>query len=223
MKRIVLVLAGLLFFAGSICTSAEREVDLRDKRLFSKTPPFSLLLPTPFRLVQSLTSEHPEQSSRTRAYFLITEKARKVEGLILLQIAQRTDPRADPMTAPPLRPSSEERTYSKGNVKQDGREIAFLVQLMKWNPSAPALKPIVQQGFLIPSHLALQGQFQLVYDQDHAVLVWYSRDVQSFGWKVSDRVNAWEKGILSGSEKRAVQAFEKSFLAIIKSMTFTLP
>jgi hypothetical protein len=146
-----------------------------------------------------------------------------VEDLFILQIAEKTNPQAEPMTVPPLKPSSEERMYSKGQVKKEERQIDYLSQLMTWNPEAATLKPLIEKGFVVPPHRALQGQILFLYDTDHAVLLWYSRDVQSFGMKVSERDDHWKKGSISGNEKKIVETFKKQLMGMIESIQFKSP
>jgi uncharacterized protein YkuJ len=81
----------------------------------------------------------------------------------------------------------------------------------------------VKKGFIIPSHLALQGQFQFIYQKEHAVSIRYSRDVNSFGLKVSEEGEKWVKDSISGSEKQAYEIFKESFLKMINSVYFGSP
>jgi len=223
MKRILFVLIGATLIFYSQVFSAEKLIDFKGDRLISYKPSLQLVLPLELRLVHSLSSDHPRESSRTRAYLLIKEQKKQMEDLFILQIAEKTNPQAEPMTAPPLKPSSEEWMYFKGQLKKEQRQIDYLSQLMKWNPEAATLRPLIEKGFVVPSHLALQGQVLFLYDTDHAVLLWYSRDVQTFGMKVSDRDDQWKKGTVSGNEKKAVEAFQKSLQAMIESIQFKTP
>jgi len=94
---------------------------------------------------------------------------------------------------------------------------------MIWNPEAASLKPLIEKGFVVPSHLALQGQILFLYDTDHAVLLWYSQDAQNFGMKISDRDDQWKKGSISGNEKKAVETFQKKLMGMIESIQFKSP
>ena len=100
----------IIIFALAICSSAmaaEKELEIQGKKLMSRTPPFTLNLPAELRLVHSSTVEYPKENSRTRAYFLIREKSKQVEQMMIVQIADRTNPMAEPMTVPPLKPDTE--------------------------------------------------------------------------------------------------------------------
>ena len=59
----------------------------------------------------------------------------------------------------------------------------YLIQIMAWNRKASSLQAVVKKGFIIPSHLALQGQIQFIYQKEHAVSIRCSRDVNSFGFE----------------------------------------
>src|SRR4030042_2584567 len=223
MKRILFILLGVILIFYSQTFGADKLLDIKGTRLISHTPPLQLVLPSELRLVHSLSTDHPRESSRTRVYLLIKEQKKQVQDLLILQIAEKTNPQAEPMTAPPLKPSSEERMYFKGQLKKEQRQIDYLSQLMKWNAGAATVKPLIEKGFVVPSHLALQGQILFLYDTDHGVFLWYSRDVQTFGMKVSDRDDHWKKGSVSGNEKKAVDAFQKTLLTMIESIQFKTP
>jgi hypothetical protein len=223
MKRILMILLGTILTFYSQTFGAEKLLDIKGNQLISYKPALQLVLPSELRLVHSLSTDHPRESSKTRAYLLIKEQKKQVEDLLILQIAEKTNPETEPMTVPPLKPSSEERMYFKGQLKKEQRQIDYLSQLMIWNPEATTLKPLIEKGFVVPSHLALQGQILFLYDTDHAVLLWYSRDVQTFGMKVSERDDHWKKGSVSGNEKKAVDAFQKSLLTMIESIQFKIP
>ena len=223
MKRILFILLGGLLIFYSQTFGADKLLDIKGNRLISYKPSLQLVLPSELHLVHSLSTDHPRESSKTRAYVLIREQKKQVEDLLILQIAEKTNPQAEPMTLPPLKPSSEERMYSKGRIKKEERQIDYLSQLMAWNPEAATLKPLVAKGFVVPAHLALQGQVLFLYDTEHAVLLWYSRDVQTFGMKVSERDRHWKKGSISGSEKKAVETFQKKLMEMIESIQFKSP
>jgi uncharacterized protein YkuJ len=89
---------------------------------------------------------------------------------------------------------------------------------MALNPTAPSLQAVVEKGFIIPSHLALQGQFQFIYQEEHVVSIRYSKDVNSFGLKVSEEGEKWVKDSISGTEKQAYEIFKESFLKMINSI-----
>jgi hypothetical protein len=223
MKRILIIWLGTTLILCSQAFCADKLLDIKGNRLISHKPPLQLVLPSELRLVHSLSTDHPRESSRTRAYLLIKEQKKQVEDLSILQIAEKINPQAEPMTTPPLKASSEERMYFRGQLKKEQRQIDYLCQIMMWNPEAAALKPLIEKGFVVPSRLALQGQILFLYDTEHAVLLWYSRDVQTFGMKVSELDDHWKKGSVSGNEKKAVDAFKKSLLTIIESIQFKAP
>jgi len=138
--------------------------------------------------------------------------------MLILQIADKTNAQGGPMNAPPLKPYAEKRSYLRGKVKKEGSEVEYLIQCMGWNPGAPSLQPVVGKGFIIPPHLALQGQFLFLHQGEHAVFLRYSKDVTSFGVKISEKGDDWEKGMISGNEKRVYENFEKSFMQILDSI-----
>ncbi len=137
---------------------------------------------------------------------------------MILQIADRTNPQAGPMDALPLKPYTEKGSYLRGKIKKGELEVGYLIQCMGWNPDAPSLQPITGKGFLIPPRLALQGQFLFLYQGEHAVFLRYSKDVTSFGIKVSEKGDDWGKGVISGDEKIVYQNFEKSFMRLLDSI-----
>ena len=143
--------------------------------------------------------------------------------MLILQIADKTNPQAGPMTATPLKPYTEKRLYSKGKVKKGELEVDYLIQLMAWNPDAPSLQPIVKKGLIIPSRWALQGQFLFLYQGEHAVFFRYSKDINSFGIKVSEKGDDWGKGSISGNEKKVYETFQKSFMEMIDSIQIKSP
>ncbi len=138
--------------------------------------------------------------------------------MLILQIADRIGAPVGPMTVPPLRPYTEKRMFVKDRVRKAGVTIDYLIQLMAWNPDAPSLQPMVKKGVIIPSHWALQGQFQFVYHGEHAVSVRHSKDVNSFGIKVTDAGDGWVRGSITGNEKRVYELFQKSFLKMIDTL-----
>ena len=181
------------------------------------------MMPSEFRPVHSFSHENPEDNSLTRVYFFIKEKNRQVEEMLILQIADKTNPQAGPMTAPPLKPYHEKRMYSKNKVKRGEVEIEYLVQLMAWNPDAPSLQPIIKKGITIPPHWALQGQFLFIYLGEHAVFIRYSKDVNASEIKISEDGDKWNKDSISGNEKKAYETFQKKFMEIIDSIRIKNP
>jgi hypothetical protein len=169
-------------------------------------------------MIHSFSQENPEMSSLTRVYFLVKEKNKQIEEMLILQIADKTNPQAGPMSITPLKPYTEKRLYSKGNVRKGELEVEYLTQLMAWNPDAQSLQPIVKKRFVIPSHWALQGQSLFLYQGDHAVFFRYSKDINSFGLKASEDGKDWEVESISGKEKKVYEAFQKTFMEIINSI-----
>ena len=220
MKKFLPILLGLIVVPWVVAGVQKdiKDIEVQERRLVSLKPAFTLTLPSEFNLVHSFSHENPEESSRTRVFFLIKSKKKQVEEMLILQIADRTNPQAEPMIAPPLKPYTEKRLYSRGKVRKGEIEVDYLTQFMAWNPDAPSLQPIVKKGFIIPGHWALQGQFLFNYQGENAVLCRYSRTIDSFGIKVSDKGGAWEKGTASGNEKKVYEAFQKSFMEMIDSV-----
>ena len=208
----------ILFLGTFLSGCAGVGVSIKEGQLISQKPPFRLPLASEFRLVDSF--ENPGENSNTRAYIYIREKDGQVEEMFILQIADRTNPQAGPITASPLRPYGEENMYLKDKIRRGEIEGNYLIQIMTWNPKASSLQAAVKKGFIIPSHLALQGQFQFIYQKEHAVSIRYSRDVNSFGFKVSEDGEKWVKDSISGSEKQAYEIFKESFLKMINSVYF---
>jgi len=222
MKKFVIVwiLWILSWVALSSALAAEKEVEVRGKGLIAHSPPFTMTLPGELRWVHSSSTDYPGESSRTRVHFFVREKIKQVEELLIIQIAERTNPQAEPISVPPLKSLSEDAAYLTGRLKKGDREVEYLVQLMGWDPKAPSLHPIMKAGFIIPPHLALQGQGLFVYSLDRAVQVRFSKDAQSFGIKVSEKAERWKKGSLAGNERKASEAFQKIFLEMMQSITF---
>ena len=218
MKKIVFVLFYLIIATGAVVNAAQKDLEVKGKKLTSQKPPFTLTLPSDFNLIHSFSQENPGESSLTRAYFFIKTKGKQVEEMLILQVADKTNPQAGPMTAAPLKPYTEKRLYSKGKVKRGELEMDTLIQLMAWNPDASSLQPIVKKGFVIPSSWALQGQFLFLYLGEHAVFFRYSKSVNSFGMKVSEKGEDWEKGRISENEKKIYETFQKSFKEMIDSI-----
>ena len=218
MRKIFFALLGLVLIIWTTTGAAQKDLEVQGKKLTSQKPPFTLTLPSDFNLIHSFSQENPGESSLTRIYFLVKTKGKQVEEMLILQIADKTNPQAGPMTAAPLKPYTEKRLYSKGKVKKGELEEDYLLQLMAWNPDAPTLQPIVKKGLIIPSRWALQGQFLFLYQGEHAVFFRYSKDVNSFGIKVSEKGEDWEKGLIKGNEKRIYETFQKSFMEMMGSI-----
>ena len=223
MKKLFLVLLALTVVPWVNVDAAQKDIDVQGKKLISLKPAFTLTLPSEFNLIHSFLHENPEESSLTRVYFLVKTQGKQVEEMLILQIADKTNPQAEPMTAPPLKAYTEKRSYSKGKLKKGQIEVDYLTQFMAWNPDAPSLQPVMKKGFVIPARWALQGQFLFLYHGQNAVFCRYSRAINSFGTKVSDKADAWEKGLISGNEKKVYGIFEKSFMEMMDSIQIRNP
>jgi len=217
-KKTILSIFGLALFTSAIAHAVPNDIEIKGKQLIFQKPPFTFTFPSEPSMINSFSHENPEENSLTRVYFFVKAKGKQIEEMFILQIADKTNPRAEPMTVPPLKPNTEKRLYSKGKAKQDGLEVDYLIQSIRWDPKASSLQPIIQKGIVIPSRLALQGQFLFAFGGDHAVLIRYSRDVHSFGLKVSDEGKRWEKESISGNEKSAYESFQKAFVEMIHSI-----
>ncbi len=219
MKKIVVPFV-LVFVSLLTATllAAEKDFEIQGKSLIFQRPPFRLTLPSELRLVHFFSHPNPAENSLTRGYFFLKTKEKQVEEMLILQIADKTNPQAGLMTVPPLKPYTERKMYSKSKVKKEGVEIDYMVQLMAWNPDAPSLQPIIKKGLFIPPHWALQGQFLFLYQGEHAVFFRYSKDINSFGIKTSGKGDDWEKGVISGKEKRVYENFQNSFMQMMDSV-----
>jgi len=220
MKKILLVFFMIL---GIITSVSAKDLEIRGKNLVSEKPPFTVSTPSELRFVHSFSHENPGESSLTRVYFFVKSEGKQMEEMLIVQISDKTDPQGAPMTLPPLKPYTEKRLYVKEKMKKGDLEGEYLIQLMAWNPEAPSLQPIVKKGILIPPYWALQGQFQFNYVGEHAVSFRYSKDVRSFGMKVSDDGKQWEKELLSGNERKAYETFRKAFTEMIRSIEIKNP
>lgn len=213
----------MVLFAWNMIPASGKDFEIQGKKAISKKPPFTLMLPSEFQLAHSSSFETPKENSLTRIYLLIKESHKQVEEMLIFQIADKTNPQAGPMTTPPLRPYAEKRMYSKGKIKRGEAEGDYLIQLMAWNPEAPSLQPIVKKGWVIPPRWALQGQFLLNYQGEHAVFIRYSKDAASFGLKVSEEENRWNQNVISGNEKKVYETFQKTFTEMIHSTQIKNP
>jgi hypothetical protein len=218
MRKIIFALLSIVLTIGIMACAPKKDLEIQGKKLISQKPPFTLTLPSEFNLIHSFSHENPGESSLTRSYFLVKTKGKQVEEMLILQIADKTNPQAGPMTVTPLKPYTEKRLYSKGKVKKGELEVDTLIQLMAWNPDAPSLQPIVKKGFVIPSSWALQGQFLFLYQGEHAVFFRYSKDINSFGIKASEKGDDWDKKLISGKEKRVYETFQKTFMEMMDSI-----
>jgi hypothetical protein len=218
MKKIVIALTCFILAMGGIVNAAQKELEIQGKKLISRTPPFTLMLPSEVQLIHSTSQQNPAESSATRAYFLVKEKNKQVEEMFIVQIADKTNPQAGPMTAPPLKPYTENRAYMKDKIKKGELVIDYLIQLMGWNPHAPSLQPIVKKGLVVPSRWALQGQSLFAYQGEHAVFIRYSKDANTLGFNVTEEGDQWNRGSISGNEKKAYETFRKIFIEMINSI-----
>lgn len=218
MKKIFVILISFVLVLGTLNTVIAKDLEIQGKKLISQNPPFTLTLPSGFNLAHSFSHENPGMSSLTRVFLLVKEKNKRVEEMLILQISDKTNPQAGPITVPSLKPYAEKRLYSKGKLKKGELEIDYLIQLMAWNPNTSSLQAVIQKGFVIPSHWALQAQFLFVYLGEHAVFFRYSKDINSFGVKTSEEGKDWEKELISGNEKKVYEVFQKTFMEIIDSI-----
>jgi hypothetical protein len=218
MKKILTLSIFLFFTLTSFGFTAPKDLDIQGKKLISQKPPFTSMAPSDLQLIHSFSHDNPAENSLTRVYFYIKSREKKAEEMFIVQIADKTNPQALPMTAPPLKPHSEKRMYSKGEIKKGDLEIEYLIQSMAWNPDAQSLQPIVKKGITIPNHWAMQGQFQFIYLGEHGVLIRYSKDVNSFGLSVSKEGKDWEKDALSKNERKVYRIFQKSFMEMVNSI-----
>jgi len=219
MKKRTITYCVLILLSGVLC--GFKGLEIKEMKLTSTKPPFTLVLPSEFRLMHSFENEG--ENSFTRAYLYIKERDKQIEELLIVQVADKTNPQAGPISAPRLRPYTEERMYLKDKTKKGEVDIAYMIQLMAWNPDASSLQPIVKKGIVVPPHWALQGQLQFIYQKEHAISIRYSKDVNSFGLKVSEEIGKWVKDSISGSEKQAYEIFEESFLKMIDSIDLRSP
>jgi uncharacterized protein YkuJ len=217
-KKTFVVFISIVLTLGALNPAIAKDLEIKGRQLISQKPPFTLTLPSEFRLIHSFSQENPSENSLTRGYFLVREKNKQVEEMFILQIADRTNPQAEPIQAPSLKPYTEKRMYLKDRKKRGDLEIERLIQLFAWNPGASSLQPIVQKGFTIPSRWAMQGQFLFNYVGEHVVLVRYSKDVNTFGLKVSEAGESWDRGSISGNEQKVYEVFRKGFLEMIDSI-----
>jgi hypothetical protein len=199
------------------------EIDVQSRRIGFEKPPFVVTAPGEVRLVHTTSFDNPQEFSRTRVFFLVRDKEKRVEEMFLVQIADRTSQEAGPITAPPLAPYAEKRMYAKETFKRKDIPVEWMVQAMTWNPEASSLQPIVKKGLTIPARWALQGQVLFLWQGEHAVLIRYSRDAGTFGLKVSEEGDRWNRDRLSGNEKKAYEAFLKGFRETLDSVQIKTP
>jgi uncharacterized protein YkuJ len=222
-KKNFVVFISIVLALGALNPAIAKDLEIKGRQLISQKPPFTFTLPSEFRLIHSFSHENPKENSLTRGYFLIKEKNKQVEEMLILQIGDRTNPQAEPIQAPSLKPYTEKRMYLKNRKKKGDLESEYLIQLFAWNPEASSLQPIVKKGFTIPSRWAMQGQFLFNYVGEHVVLVRYSRDVNTFGLKVSETGENWDRGSISGNEQRVYEVFRKGFLEMVDSIQIKNP
>ncbi len=221
--KITVFWIGLFLMAWVMPAAAAKDVECQGKKLVSQRPPFSLAMPSPFQLMYSSALENVKENSVTRVYLFVKEKNKQAEEMFILQIADKTNPQALPISTPPLKAYTEKRMYQKDRLKKGDLTLEYLIQLMTWNPDAPSLQPVIEKGIAIPPHFALQGQFLFTYQGDHAVLVKYSKDVNSFGSNLSQDKKDWDKGSMSGNEKKTFEAFQKNFFEVVDSIKLKTP
>ncbi len=221
-KKPILLIILILVISFSI-QGFTKDFEIKKGELTFNNPPFTVKLPSQLYLIHSFSQDFPSENSRTRAYIFVKEKNREVEELLIIQIADRTNPQAGPITVPPLKPYTDKRMYIRGKKIKDGIEVSYMIQLMAWNPDTPAFKPIFKKGINIGHKWALQGQFLFIYQGDHVVSFRYSKSIDSFGVKVSDDGKDWEKDKLKGNEKEIYENFKKIFNEIIRVLIIKNP
>src|SRR4030042_4301360 len=111
MKKILILLIGLVAWIWTTVAFAAKDLEIKGRQLISQKPPFTLTLPSEFRLIHSFSHENPGENSLTRVYFLVQEKNKQVEEMLILKIGDRTNPQAEPIQAPSLKPYTEKRMY----------------------------------------------------------------------------------------------------------------
>jgi hypothetical protein len=220
MKKIVPIIIFVVFIAISSALGSEKDLEVQGRALASKNPPFHVTLPSDLKWVHSASVDHPSENSLTRTFFFIKDKKKEVEEMLVVQIADKTNPQAGPMVVPPLKPYEEKKMYVKGKVKKGEVQVEYLIQLMAWNPDASSLQPIVKKGLTIPSHWALQTQILFQPQLESAIFLRYSKDIHSFELKVSDEVKNWDKESISGNEKKVYESFHKAVSGMIESLRF---
>jgi hypothetical protein len=225
MKKIIIfwISIAMVLILQSVAIPAPKDLEIQGKKLVSQKPPFTFILPSELRSIHSFSQEHPDENSITRAYFFIKEKNRYVEEMLIVQIADKINPQAGPMTAHQLKPYTEKRMYSKSKIKKAELEVDYLIQLMAWNPEALSLQAIISKGVTIPRHLALQGQFLFFFLGEHAVYIRYSKDVNASEVKVSEEGDRWNKDSISGNEKKVYETFKKNFMEMMDSIQIKNP
>ena len=223
MRKIIPVLVSFVLFIWVETGAGVKDLDIQGKKLISHRPPFTITLPAEYDLVHSFSHENPGESSLTRVYFFVKHNGKQLEEMLILQIADKTNPQASPMAVPSLKPYTEERMYQKGKRKMGELEINYLTQLMAWNPNAPSLQPLLKKGIIIPAHWVVQGQFLFIYLGEHAVFVRYSKDINAFGMKVSEKGEDWGRRRISGNEQRVYETFQKMFTEMINSIQIKTP
>jgi len=223
MKKIVIIWFGLVLFAWALGIASEKDFEIQGKKLISQKPSFIMSLPSEFRLIHFSSRANPSEGSLTRAYYFVKAKEKDVQEMLIVEIADRTNPQAGPITTPALKPFTEKRMYLKDRMKRGEFRGNYLIQLMAWNPDAPSLQPVVRKGIMIPSGWALQGQFLFVYQGENAVFIRYTKNVNSFGLKISEEGKDWERESISGNEKKAYETFQKTFMEMIDSIQIKNP
>ena len=223
LKKIIISLIVTVVWLWMAVAFASKDLEIQGKTLISRSPPFTVMFPPDSQLIHSTSHQNPPDSSATRAYFFVKEKNKQVEEMFIVQIADKTNPQAGPMVVPPLKPYTEKRMYMRDKIKKGELVIDYLIQLMAWNPDASSLQPIVKKGVMIPSLWALQGQSLFVYQGEHAVFIRYSKDANTLGFKVSEEGDKWNRALLSGSEKKAYETFQKTFIEMMNSIQIKNP
>ena len=96
MKKAALILFFISVVASSVF-GAGRDLDVRGRSLTFKNPPFFITLPSDLQWVHSASVEHPAENSLTRTFLLVKEAKKEIEEMLIVQVADKTNPQAGPM------------------------------------------------------------------------------------------------------------------------------
>ena len=86
MKKIFFPLIGLVVFIWMISIAAEKDFEIRGKKLISQKPPFTLSLTSELQLIYFSSHPTAAENSLTRSYFLMKTKERNVEEISSLRL-----------------------------------------------------------------------------------------------------------------------------------------
>ena len=100
MKKSVILSVGLVLVVSVFVLGAGKEMEIAGKKFISPRPPFTLTLPSELKWMHSSSVESPAESSLTRTAFYIKEAKKQAEEMFIVQIADKTNPQAGPMSVP---------------------------------------------------------------------------------------------------------------------------